>query len=200
MTSFPSRLRRFVAETSGSLSVEMVLALPFLLWAWAGTYTFFDAYQARSINLKATYTIGDLLSRDNTSVDQGYIDGMAEVYDFLTYSPDAPELRITVIKCIALEARLEVVWSATSGGRVKIDNPTLSTIADHIPAMADGDQAIIVESWMDYDPLINVGISERTLNNIIITRPRAPQLPWHGGDSALGNGANSGVDCSGGIV
>ena len=132
MSRLLQHIRRFAAATSGSLSVEMVLALPFLLWAWAGTYTFFDAYQARSINLKATYTIGDLLSRDNTSVDQGYIDGMAEVYDFLTYSPDAPEIRITVIRCILLEARLEVVWSATSGGRVKLDNPTLSTIAAYL--------------------------------------------------------------------
>lgn len=177
MTWFLAPLRRFREDQRGSLSVEAVLVLPFLLWAFAGLYTFFDGYRAQNVNLKAAYTISDMLSRETGTIDSDYIDGMNRVYDFLTYSPEDTEIRVTVITYIEGEDRHEIVCSESTGARNEITLANWDIVEDEIPNMPDGDTLIIVETWMTYDPLIDVGVSRKDMTNLIVTRPRfAPQL------------------------
>ena len=38
---------------------------------------------------------------------------------------------------------------------------------------------IVVETWMAYEPIFNVGIEPRYYENVVVTSPRfAPQLKW----------------------
>jgi hypothetical protein len=63
-----SRLRHnaltFRDETRGSIPIEALLAFTFLAWWYVASFQFFDALRQKSINLKAAYTLGDLISRE----------------------------------------------------------------------------------------------------------------------------------------
>ena len=92
-TRVHNRLRRFAAAESGALSVEAVIIFPILLWAFIAMFVFWDAFKAQNINLKATYTVADLISREDDPIDAAYVDGMNDVYEFLIARDDGNDLR-----------------------------------------------------------------------------------------------------------
>ena len=55
--------RRFGVESGGSVSMELVLTLPLLLWALAATAVFYDGYRARYQAEMAAQTVADIMSR-----------------------------------------------------------------------------------------------------------------------------------------
>ena len=91
-------LARFRDETRGSVTVEFAMFMPVLFWAYAASYVFFDGYRQSSINLKAAYTIGDMISRETRTITPAYIDTMHEIAMLLTRDDSPMSLRITVIR------------------------------------------------------------------------------------------------------
>lgn len=181
--SFQKQIKTFSNDTSGGLTVEAILVLPFLVWALVGTFMAFDAFRAQGVNLKATYTIADTLSREQNTVDQNYINGLNQVFDFLTTSPFDTEVRVTAVTFVEGDEddpgddRHRIDWSATSSSRAILDDMSLALIADEIPIMADGDQILIVETWMTHRPTFQIGIPETEMANLMVIRPRfVPQL------------------------
>ena len=175
------RLRRFGRDCAGVMTIEAVLVLPFLLWGFVALYVFFDAFRQQGINLKASYTVADMLSRKSDDVDMAYVNGLQRVLDFLTNSPVETEVRITVVRYDGQNDALDLDWSATSGSHGRITDANFALIADEIPMMADGDSVIVVETWMTYRPFIDVGVPETDMYNLIVTSPRfSPQLTWEG--------------------
>ena len=54
--------------------------------------------------------------------------------------------------------------------------------------MADADTAIVVETWTTYDPLMDIGLSDTEIHNLVVTSPRfSEQLMLAG----LGDGGGS---------
>ena len=51
-----SRARSFWADTSGTVTLEFVLAMPILFWTFMASYVFFDGYRQSAVNLKAAYS------------------------------------------------------------------------------------------------------------------------------------------------
>ncbi len=49
---------------------------------------------------------------------------------------------------------------------------SLSTIADRLPVLADGNHVVLVEVAVDYEPSFNVGLGNQTIEQFIVTRPR----------------------------
>lgn len=184
-----ARLDSFAREEDASLSVESVLVIPFLLWAFLGIYTFFDVYRAKNLALKANYALSDLFSRETATIDQDYLDGAASVFEYLTQSAPGPWVRVTVVYCdddCASESRsLRRDWSKATDG---VPSYSEQDIADYlepiIPWIGEGERVIIVETSIDYKPPFSkafTGIGERTFFDIVMTRPRfAPQLCWQG--------------------
>ncbi len=72
-------LRRFWQETEANLTVETILVLPILLWAFFATFVFFDAFRARSLAIKGNYAVADLLSRETQAIDMDYLRGTGKV-------------------------------------------------------------------------------------------------------------------------
>lgn len=64
------------------------MILPILIWAFFGSFTIFEAFRQRSISLKATYTIADMLSRQIDAVGPDAIDGLNDVFEYLTFARD----------------------------------------------------------------------------------------------------------------
>ncbi len=173
------RLRLFRQDVKGTLSVETVIIFPMLGWAYIAMFIYFDAFKAQTINLKAAYTISDLLSREINPVNMDYLNGMNKVYDYLTYSSDPTWIRVTVVKWSNDDNAFHVQWSKATKSRPSITDDTIALISNQIPTMPESDSVIVVETNMTYEPAFNVGLSSFSMKNLVVTRPRfAPQLLW----------------------
>lgn len=176
-----SKTRRFLGRDDGVLSVEAVLILPVLLWAYIGLFVLFDAFQAKSVNIKAAATIGDLLSRETNPVNAGYINGLNDVLDILVHSNHPTVMRVSVVRYDGVNDQHILVWSHGTGSKLDLTDATLDEIEPHIPAVQDAGTVIVVETWMAYEPFLNIGVQPMYFENVVVTSPRfAPQLKWLG--------------------
>ena len=87
---------RFRREERAAVSTEFVLILPLLLWWYVGSFAFYDAFRDYNVTVKASYTLGDILSRQ-TEIDNDYLDGLESLLEFMTAGTGA-WLRVSSIK------------------------------------------------------------------------------------------------------
>lgn len=181
--------RLFRRKEDGSLSIEVVLAVPMLVWAITATFVFWDAFKTLNVTQKATYTVADMLSRETQSIDANYMTAMHELFDYLSTSPGNNALRVTVVS-MAQDVNTGVKtrsleWSEGVGG---ISGYTdLTVIEPRLPDMSDGDFLIVVESEQDWSPAFSVGLANYRFREVAIARPRfAPKLVWDNGTGGAG--------------
>ncbi|SLN55857.1 hypothetical protein PSA7680_02912 [Pseudoruegeria aquimaris] len=181
-------LRRFCRGSEGGLSVEAVVILPLMMLGFGLTATYYDAFRARTANVKAAYTVGDLLSRQKEPIDQEFIDGLADIFDYLTDDTDQSWIRVSVVSWSVSQDKLLLKWSKVSGTSPDpvLTQEDIENMADRIPVMADGDTIILVETHMDYSSVLeqlpfytkwlNSGIE---FDNFVVTSPRfVPKLEF----------------------
>ncbi len=179
--AFAKRLTDFTRDTRGSVSVEFVLVMPFLFWAFMASYVYFDGYRQSNANLKAAYTIGDLISRETAAIDQNYVDSMYRLLQLMTRSGSEVKLRITVVRYDESDDRYYVDWSAARGFTTLRTNANLTDIETRLPTMPDSERVILIETSNRFVPLFDVGINTVPLENFVFTRPRfAPLVAWAG--------------------
>lgn len=171
------RLRAFRNDLRGSLSVEAVLIFPLLMWAYAAMFVYFDAFRAQNTNLKAAYTISDMVSRETNGVSANYIEGLNTVFDYLTKSTEPTWVRVTIVYCdqdCYDPARvLKKDWSYATDGKPKLTDADVQGSYDSkIPILPLGERLIMVETFVDYQPAFNVGLDGFTFENFVATRPR----------------------------
>lgn len=189
------RITRNLRDERGSFSVEAILMFPLLVWAFMAMYVFYEGLRESNINLKATYTIGDLLSRETDVINQNYLNGMNGVYAWLSRSAMPVSMRVTVVRYDATNDTHVMVWSRG------VDEPDLTQeevtnrVANHIPIMADADTVIVVETWTTYDPVMDIGLSDTDIYNLVVTAPRfSKQLLFEGVGDGTGTGHDDGLD------
>ncbi len=173
-------ITRFVRSEQGSLSIEAVLVVPILAWAIVATFVFFDAFKTQYISKRATYTIADMLSREETPVDANYLASLHEMYNYLANGEGDNTLRVTVVERKTDEDTgvpyLDLVWSEGVNVEKYVN---LSVIEDRIPGISVGEQLIVVESEQDWSPAFGVGLADYKFYEIALARPRfSPKLCW----------------------
>lgn len=78
--SFVSNLLRHLArEEKGNIFVDASMVLPMFIWAHAGLFAYWDAYRSINTVQKGAYTISNLISRSQGTVNDTYIVGMRTV-------------------------------------------------------------------------------------------------------------------------
>ncbi len=184
MLFITDRLRAFARDERGTATTEAIIVLPMLVWSMVAISVFFDAFRARSTNLKAAYTISDMISRENPFVGPNYINGLNTVYDFLAASPNPTWVRVTLVQ-FDTEDPLDdtdgnhiLKWSHGTHGKQPLTDATLTNVEKLIPIMGHGDSLILVESHMTYEPFAQIGFEPYDLGNFIATRPRFPPPQW----------------------
>lgn len=182
-------LKYLLRDERGSFSVEAVLMFPLIVWAFVAMYVFFEGLRESNINLKATYTISDLLSRETNLIDETYLEGINDVYGWLSRSANPVSMRVTVVRYDELTDRHIRIWSRGVAGREDLTQAEVEEkITPHVPIMADADTAIVVETWTTYDPLMDIGLAQTEIHNLVVTSPRfSEQLMLEG----LGDGGGS---------
>ena len=170
-------LGQFRDDREGSVTVEVVVLLPLLFWAFCGLYSFFDVFRQNSISQKAAYTVSDMLSRETTPVTDDYLDSMQQLLGFLTRSTEDRQIRVTVVRWDEDSSEHSVEWSQTRGGVEALDGDTVNGWTDRLPVMVDEERLILVETWVHYTPPFNIGLGDQVLRTFVFTRPRfAPQV------------------------
>jgi len=179
ISTMKGSLQRFAKDGRGSLTVEAVIMFPILFWAMLSMLVFFDAYRQNSLNVKAAFTIGDMLSREVEPINAAYLDGAANLFGELARSDLTPSMRVTVVYFNQAQNRFYRDWSHQRGGVPVLTNADILAMRDRLPAVPNNERLILVETWSDYNPPFNVGIKRQYLYNFVFTRPRfAPQVKF----------------------
>ncbi|MDA0224051.1 MAG: hypothetical protein QNL54_09270 [Rhodobacterales bacterium] len=172
------RTKRMAVDEAGSISIEFVLILPLLLWWYAGSFAFFDAFRDTNSQGKAAYTIGDILSRQN-EIDNGYIDGLESLFKYMTASDQGVWLRVSSVK-FTQDIGYTVEWSYATDGNTALTTDMVYAYKweeHYLPIIGSGETVILSESYVPFVPAFNIGLTARTMSNAVVTRPRfSPQL------------------------
>ena len=177
-----SMLSRFRREERGSVVVEAVVILPLLVWTYTAMFVFFDAYKTENLTVKAAYTVADMISRQTEPVDADYINGMNTIFGFLTDGNPQNEVRVSVVGMVTgadNQPELELVWSYTTDPTKLPQLCSVAPIEQRIPILSLGDQLIVVEAIMGWQPAFNAGLGERTLYELVVAKPRfSGRVDW----------------------
>lgn len=186
MTSLFLRIQRsvrdFVRREEGNLTFEAAVLFPMLVWTVTMTFSFFDAFRQSTANLKASYTVGDLVSRETNTVTDQYVSSMYVMLRQMVGNQAPLKMRMTFIMFQEDDDRHFVDWSSDCGFGFEWDDDNIHLIRDRLPPMSDLDTLIIVETTNDYDPvfkppLLNGWLNgERKFENFVFTRPRFTDL------------------------
>lgn len=172
-------LRRFLREDRGSVVAEGVIVLPVLLWAYLALFTYWDAFRSLNTVQKASYTVSDMVSRENLGISTAYVDGLDRMMEYLVDDGQNVSMRLTSVTWSATNNRFEVHWSRSPGNAmIPLTTTTLQPLASKIPNMAAGDYVVILEVSVPYAPTFNIGMNDMNFEEFIVTRPRfLPCLP-----------------------
>lgn len=182
MKSYYHAFRKFLREESGVLMAEAVIVLPMMIWAYLALFVYWDAFRSVNTAQKAAYTISDTISREvnNVPLPANYVTGLRNLMRFLLDKDMPVKIRVSEVTWSAINNRFEVDWSRSPDNAIPLLTTALANLADYagrIPKMSDGDRVVIVETQVAYHAAFNVGISDKTLNQFIVTRLRfAPKL------------------------
>lgn len=185
--------RKTVRDERGSFSVEAILMFPMLIWGFMALYVFFEGLRESNINLKATYSVADVLSRETEDITMTYLNNMNTIYEWLARSPDDTKLRVSVVRWDEDSETHSLHWSRGVGVEDMRDEWVAPNITPHVPIMADQAHAIVVETWVNYVPIMDipilpVGLNDTEIHNIVVTMPRfAGKLDFEG----MGDGTGS---------
>lgn len=174
-------LRRFSRNEDGLASAEMVIVLPFYLFAIMGTFVLWDGFNVVNRSQKAAYAVSDLVTRNQNQngLTEAYVNGMFNTMQYMM-GPSLPvTTRITSIFYSEPRDRYEVIWSRSSNpGVPRLTTATLTSIESHLPVMYDGDALVVVEADVDFEPVLGARIftftrvEGGTMRHVVVTRPR----------------------------
>ena len=179
------RLAAFGRSEGAGLSVEAVLVFPFLLWTLAAIHVFWDGYRADTALAQGDlHRGGPDLARGRLSrpaLSRRHEGGCSTCWPAADRpggaGRDGPAaLRLSVVRN-PTEAedpdpdalRLECARVAGEGVASVTD---VAEIRAHIPALAEGDRVVVLETLVPWSPLIDVGLPARRFQNVAVTRPR----------------------------
>ena len=182
LASARRRIARFRRDPDASMSLETVLVFPLLIWGVFGMFILFEGYRALSSNVRAAHTIGDMLSRETNTVTPGYIEGLNDILDVLTTSNHRTVLRVTVVRYDEQtdDHILEWSYATDANGIDAVTDGTLDTIiVPHLPPMPDEGVLAVVETWVAFEPFMNITLKPFYFEQRTITRPRfAGRIDW----------------------
>lgn len=166
MMSIGRWTRKLRADQTASSIVEFALLMPVLLLLLLGSVTLFDLFRTWQSVEKATFTIGDMMSRQMV-MSQAELESMIVLMRKIV--PSAAEGGLRVSSISRSGERLIVNWTRPVGKNV----PNTNLPADILPDIADGDSVLLTESFVPHNAFADiVGIGAFTFNARAAHRPR----------------------------
>ncbi len=210
---FSKKAKRFASDTDGSIAVEFAIYLPLILFIFAMVVTFFDAFRQESINLKAAYTVSDLISRETQELNDDYVDSMQDMAELLVRPDSDLSIRITIVRWDEDDDRHYIDWSRARGDAyAPRTDADIQLIANNLPNMPDQERVILVEMHNLVRPVFpfvflelrnaDFGDSDEDLlqqslmeiESFVFTRPRFAPLVRFEGVIVPGSSHDDGID------
>lgn len=163
-------LRKAKRDEEGATTVEFLLVMPLIVFWFAGTFTFFDAYSEWTRSVKATYTVADVMSRQ-FEMEADYEDDMNSLFaSIMGENSNDTYVRISSIE--RTNDTYQIDWTCASGNHTGYANND-EVPTELIPNILNGEAVIIVESYMDFVPFQDyIGLSAKTLTKKVVISPR----------------------------
>lgn len=190
MKKLLTHIRAFHDDEQGSMSIELLLVVPILVWVFLSTFVYFDVFRVETNSIRATIAIAEMFSREDT-VDAEFMQSARSVLRELTYEENNPDVRITVYEydpsITNANRRFRVVWSEGRGFGSRSTNSLRSLARDgRLPVMEAVDHAIYIETRTQYDAPFNIGLGPFTVTDLddrqfrqdLVVRPRGGRLCW----------------------
>lgn len=173
--------RRFLRDDRGDANLEAIIFFPFLITLIAISLVLYDAFRRDSLAQKASYTIGDMVSRETESVNSAYMDNARELVATMVGTDISNvTLRVSQIKYRSKQNDYRRNWSYATGPHDNsLNNTEVAAIRSQLPMMANQERIILVDTFVSYDWPFNIGIDDVIFKNRVFTRPRfAPKVAW----------------------
>jgi Flp pilus assembly protein TadG len=163
-------IRRLVHDREGVAAIEFAILAPLLLALLMGTVTIFDLFRMSQTVEKATFTAGDILSRQST-INAAYLQSTFQTLTALV-GGDATQMSMRVTSIKRTLSTYSVDWSKVNGRAVPLlTTPTIPT--DRIPDIADGDSIIVIDTFVPHRSIFSIaGFDAVTFNSMSVYRPR----------------------------
>lgn len=157
-------------DEDGATTVEFLFVMPLIVFWFAGTFTFFDAYSEWTRSVKATYTVADVMSRQS-EMAPNYANDMNSLFASIM----GENTNDTYVRISSIERKndvLQVDWSCASGLHKGLEsNSEIPT--ELIPNILNDEAVILVESYMEFVPFQDyIGLEARTLAKKVVISPR----------------------------
>lgn len=167
-------IRGFAADQRGGITIESVLILPLFTYWYIGTFVFFDLFRMASINEKAAYAVSDAISRSppGEALQDPDFEGYNSLFDYLVSNRGTSRMRVTSIVYNSGAARYDREWSVGTRGVVALTAEEVNLLGPSLPVMGGGETVVLVETFLDYTPPMNIGLPARQFRTFIFTRPR----------------------------
>ena len=141
----------FAQDCRGVALTEFAICLPLMILLLAGAVISQDTIRMAYLNNKEAYTLSDMVSREDVSIDTPYSEGLDSIFDFMTNGRYPTDLRVTTIECTANctdEATrvIEVRWSKSSMDFAELTTDDIDLFALRTPLFAKGDTMLITET------------------------------------------------------
>lgn len=171
--------RGFARRDEGSISIEAMIILPVMFWTFLAMFSIFETFRTYGITQKAAFTISDAISRETLPIDDEFLDGAHDLFEYLSLSNGASSIRVSSLYYDAPNDRFWRDWSQVRGGATPLSNSDVETWTDRLPVMPNNERILLVETWTTYDPVFRTGLERQNIGNFVFTRPRyAPRVCW----------------------
>lgn len=147
LNALRNHIKRLVTSDHGTVSIELVLMFPLLIFVLTSTIVYFDGFRSKFALQKTTTTVADTISRELTLIGPDYIDGLADLFQVLTPGLSNRGMRLSVISYNEEDDEHNVVWSQVRGVITEtIEDEDLLLWQDRFPLMADLERYVVVET------------------------------------------------------
>ena len=159
-------LKKFRRNQDGATIIEFALLMPMLLLVFLGSVTAFDLFRNSQNIEKATFTVGDMLSRQ-TTISAATLTDMLELMRHMVGTANDGVLRVSSIARVDGEFVLR--WSRSLGANV----PATPLQTSLLPDIADGDTVLLTESFVPHSAMFaGFGLGDITFAASAAHRPR----------------------------
>ena len=191
-----NRLTAFWEDECGAvLSLETVFMFPLLIFIMLAMFVYYQIFAQDALLAKSSYTVSDIISREETPVNATYLDNMHKLLGLVSRTQTKGiSMRVTSVKYNGSpppvgKQEYEVLWSEVRNGTevyTPITQAGVGVISTKIPLMTKDDSVLVVETMMPYTPPLDkfvlqmkVGIGSFTFHNLLVVRPRfVPRVCW----------------------
>jgi Flp pilus assembly protein TadG len=167
-----ARLTRFRRDETASVSIETVMWVPFLVSVWVFLFSAGAAYNALIGNTNSAHAISDVVAWQTRVLTAEDLDGLNDLHGVISQAEAGTDVRVSTLRYDAEAESFALLGSITADTEPALTQQQVDSLTPKLPAVPDGDQLIVVETWLDHAPLSGILAASYRFHQVSTVRPR----------------------------